>query len=480
MKLYRHIAVILLTSLGWTGVAAQDWQRLSEQELTGTARYVGMGGAMTAVGGDPSAVKDNPAGLGVYRRMEVMLSLEDRYDLTRQVGNNVIGDVNRFNSPQASWVFAWGNPYKDKGVIFNNVMFSYQNLRNYNREFHASAASQPQSTSLTEVLVMKTNGLQASDLEPADRWDNTEIGWLSCLGYDTYLIDPTVSDPTQWTSVVPQGSTVNNSLYIRESGYMNQYAFDWGMNISNKLYIGAGLRLQSFRFSRSVEYYEEFGNGGDVDNYSEVIMSGVGFNAALGVIYHPVQWFRLGASFSTPSATSVRISNNGEMSAVVRDTLRTAQTKLNSGPASGYHIPLRSSVGVAFQMQHYGLLSLQYDYTHGKDMNDVHSLRAGIEVVPVRSLYLNAGYVYESTFRKDATITALAYNSVRTDTDFQDRLRTQYISFGIGYRGRDVIAQVAYQFGMQRMDLYAHELANPYDMRTQTHRVVFTLGWHTR
>ena len=60
----------LIVMLAVVGTVSAQWQaRLSEREVSGTARYVGMGGAMTAVGGDPSAVRDNPAGLGVYRRM---------------------------------------------------------------------------------------------------------------------------------------------------------------------------------------------------------------------------------------------------------------------------------------------------------------------------------------------------------------------------------------------------------------------------
>ena len=45
-------------------------QRLAEPDLIGTARYVGLAGAMTAVGGDPTAIQDNPAGLGIYRRFD--------------------------------------------------------------------------------------------------------------------------------------------------------------------------------------------------------------------------------------------------------------------------------------------------------------------------------------------------------------------------------------------------------------------------
>ena len=60
-------------------------QRFSERQIIGTARYVGMGGAMTAIGGDPTAVLDNPAGLGLYRRNEIAISLDETIDRTQQL-----------------------------------------------------------------------------------------------------------------------------------------------------------------------------------------------------------------------------------------------------------------------------------------------------------------------------------------------------------------------------------------------------------
>lgn len=54
--------VCVLSALAICGVGfSQDYTRLSERTIIGTARYVGMSGAMTAIGGDPSAVTDNPA-----------------------------------------------------------------------------------------------------------------------------------------------------------------------------------------------------------------------------------------------------------------------------------------------------------------------------------------------------------------------------------------------------------------------------------
>ncbi len=476
MKSIRYIVITLL-ALSATALSAQDaqnTQRLSEQELTGTARYVGMGGAMTAIGGDPSAVKDNPAGLGLYRRMEVMISLDNRYDRTKQVGAGWRHDFD-FTGPQASWVFAFGDPYKDKGVIFNNIMFSYSRLRTFDRLFSASAKAQPNS--LADVICMNTNGLKEEALQPASRWNDLEVGWLSCLAYDTYLINPDSMNIGQWLPVLLEGETVDNSLRIREYGYMNQYAFDWGMNISNRVYVGAGLRMLSYSYGFSTEYRENFGKGGGLYNEASVTMSGIGVNGSLGVIYRPIECLRLGASFQTPSAATLRISNTGNMTAST-DSVRTATTPSCSSDFSGFSLPLRSSVSIAFQAKQYGLLSLQYDYQHNKNMYDVHTLRAGLEVVPISRFFINAGYVYESSFRNGTDIVEHIYNAVRTDTHFQNLRSTQYISFGLGYRGRAIIAQAAYQCGIQKMDLYAHQLATPYDIRTQTHRLVLTLGWH--
>ena len=82
---------------------------MSERSIMGTARYVGMGGAMTAIGGDPSASLDNPAGLGLYRRWEVLLTMTDlMFDRTQQItSDDMINPPKRrlYMVPQASVVF---------------------------------------------------------------------------------------------------------------------------------------------------------------------------------------------------------------------------------------------------------------------------------------------------------------------------------------------------------------------------------------
>lgn len=51
-----------------------DGAKLTGKDLNGTARFVGMGGAMGALGGDISTMGTNPSGIGLYRSSDVMTS----------------------------------------------------------------------------------------------------------------------------------------------------------------------------------------------------------------------------------------------------------------------------------------------------------------------------------------------------------------------------------------------------------------------
>ena len=45
-----------------------------ESQLNGTARFVGMGGAMSALGADISTMSTNPAGIGLYRSSDIAMT----------------------------------------------------------------------------------------------------------------------------------------------------------------------------------------------------------------------------------------------------------------------------------------------------------------------------------------------------------------------------------------------------------------------
>ncbi|MGD0342446.1 MAG: hypothetical protein ABSA76_12150, partial [Bacteroidales bacterium] len=60
------LIIFLVISIGSMSFAqnADDALRYSTLFYTGTARFMSMGGAFTALGGDISSLSQNPAGLG--------------------------------------------------------------------------------------------------------------------------------------------------------------------------------------------------------------------------------------------------------------------------------------------------------------------------------------------------------------------------------------------------------------------------------
>src|SRR5665811_1736369 len=73
---FTIIAAVLLMSLSLSAQNIDDALRYSKLFYQGTARFDGMGGAFTALGGDLSAISLNPAGIAVFRSSEFTVSTQ--------------------------------------------------------------------------------------------------------------------------------------------------------------------------------------------------------------------------------------------------------------------------------------------------------------------------------------------------------------------------------------------------------------------
>ena len=436
------LSVCILYSVLRTPLMAQDYARMGERTIDGTARYVGMGGAMSAIGGDPSAAHDNIAGLGLYRRSEVLLTAQTALDRTQARGNNYVTHKNVVTCPQASIVI--GLPtYKegDKGIQFNNILFSYRRLRTFNREIYATSATP--SPSLGALI-------QTADVDI-----------------------PFCAEPYNASS----------ALLLKESGAASEFNIGWAMNISNQWYVGAGVQFLSYSLSSRTEYSETF----DMINYQRqhmtnrnnatLVMTGAGVAGSVGIIYRPFVWLRLGFGLQTASIGSLRYYTSGALTALTDSLLSSYAPELNYS-VSDFHMPWHTSTSAAFQIGAWAMISLQYDYFHQKNEYDIHSLRAGFEVIPILGMYINGGYAYESSFKKNLRVVEMDPTFDRQDTHFLHPKGGHYASIAMGYRGTHVVAQLAYQYHFQGLSLWTHQNADPYDIDTQTHKIVLTIGWH--
>jgi len=431
MRICRYIVSLVLCTLSlctWS----QDYARLSERTIMGTARYVGMCGAMSAIGGDPSAVVDNVAGLGLYRHFEVMLSLDYETNKT-------------FMAPHASTVFSLrtDNP-TEQGILYHNFMLGYHRIHCFNGSVNVLTDKAP---SLGALFALAEGDLKIP------------------FTYDRFA--------------------ASTQLKIQERGYINEYTFDWSMNISNRWYVGAGLRIHSYSMSSEGDYLEKFQRQ-NMDlikhyNYShtKLLLNGADCAFAAGLIVRPASWMRFALGIETPSFGALSIGSSGEFAAMT-DSLRWAPDAPDIvSEVSDFHMPFHLSTSVAFQVSRYALIALQYDYRTIKDVPSNHSLRAGVEVVPVAGLYLNAGYAFESAFKRSFDAVPIDPTLDRQDAYFMYPQRQHYISGGVGFRGRRFLIQAAYQYHMKRSYLCAHLDADPSFITNNTHRVVLTIGWHS-
>ena len=74
----RIITLAVTAACASAAVAQSQYEALQfmGNELNGTARFVGMGGAMSSLGADLSTMSTNPAGIGMYRSHDVAVSLD--------------------------------------------------------------------------------------------------------------------------------------------------------------------------------------------------------------------------------------------------------------------------------------------------------------------------------------------------------------------------------------------------------------------
>ncbi len=478
----KRISLILLAVCSAFAVMAQDVDRatLSDADVLGTARYVSMGGSFAALGGDVSAVKDNPAALGVFRRNEVSISLDWN-------SQNSTTDATRAHTktdlmmPQLSWVVSVGDAQKHKGLILNNFILQYQRIKSY---YQTTSFAEQSLQSQTDIMAAGAyqQGLLEADMQSENAWQDAKIGWLSLAGYQGYLINPDTVNIGDWIPYPLLNEQVKKGLHVYESGSVDEYTFGWSFNLSHTFYMGLSTNLRTLSYLKTSDYIEEFTlDGSEYNLKTTVAAKGLGFNAALGAIYRPISFVRLGASFQTPTWMSLDRQHYATLyTDGITDNAQTIKTPVDGVSNESYMLPMRVVGGVAFQVGMFGLVSLEYDYAHTPYTQeaDKHLLKMGTEWIINRNFFLRAGYAYQSAFQKEDTRYAWAYNATRTDTDFRVTQSAQYISVGFGWRNKRWITDLAYQVRLTNSHQYLFaEQTAPIDALAQTHRLVFTFGW---
>lgn len=443
-----------------------DGLKLINNDISGTARYSAMAGAFGALGGDPSAIKDNPAGLGIYRNSELSTTLNALIQNTTSKWNDMYQSDEKFNLNLNQFSIILANTTRkakngnSKGLLMSNWSFNFHRLKDFTR--NAYIQSGKTGSSLTDYMAAYTRNINSENLKYTSSYepfDNELIPWISVLGYEGGLMDEYVNTETGetefWASMLGLDEKVSPTYALSESGHLDEYAFNWSGNYSNRFFLGLGMNIRSFNYSLYSQYEEQFENKGSLLLENSLNSKGSTVGLSIGAIAVPLDFLRLGLSLQTPMVFSM---TDTHLATLEYDAYDAGSTTTPEGYNTyQFQAPVKASASAAFILGKSALIGIEYSYDNIQasrfmDMdsqtfdyrrenggfksmfNNTNTIKIGAEYRLNGNTSLRAGYANMTATSKPDALKLNIINSVRTDNEYFIHNSTNYMNVGIGYR----------------------------------------------
>lgn len=525
MKTTKTIIVVgmLAGALNAGAQTSYDAARFMDNDLNGTARFVGMGGAMGALGGDISVIGTNPAGIGIFRSNDVALSFGFNNTAAKSTFNGVSMNQDRTRASFDQIGFVYSNKIGNTTSLrFVNFGFNYHKSKNLNKLFEMGGNLDGFSQSWQIAGPMSdgiANEQDFIDLVNAENpytsrdWGN--ISTLAKMAARNGVID--------WSSVdnAPVGRPGKSNYYRSdEKGGISQYDFNVAFNVEDRFYFGATLGVYDVNYTRFSTYTEDLltNEGADDGGYTltnNFRTEGTGIDLKLGAIIRPFEnspfrlglavhtptWYNLTDTYSAYMESSIGSVDNGEV--YYQDTYAA----LGGNYVADYQLatPWKFNASMGTTLSGMVALGAEYEYADyssakvkdpdgvnlevtneeiGINLKGVHTLRLGIETRISSAFSIRAGYNYSTAlFNKGTDIYKyLTPRDTRTDTEYNNTEARNTFTFGLGYRGSIIYADLAYKYDAYKSNFYPFydKIDNGYLPATKVdndrHQLLLTVG----
>jgi len=297
---------------------AEHAVRYTTDNLTGTARFRGLSGAMGAVGGDLSAMTINPAGSAIFNYNSGTASLSN-YNTSNDAtyfGTKQRKNDNSFDLNQLGAVFVFNNSNEEATIRKFTLGFNYENTNS----FHNSVLTRGTNTnnSIADYFTNYANGINEgpisqNTLNNAYYEDLNYNDQQAFLGYNAYLFNPTNSQTgPAYKSNAPATGNYYQENYTTSSGYNGKVALNFATQIKSRLYLGINLNVHFSDYIETTRFFEDTNNplatGLQSIRYdNERYTYGGGFSLNLGAIYKVTKSLRAGLAYESP--TWMRLQN---------------------------------------------------------------------------------------------------------------------------------------------------------------------------
>ncbi len=483
----KLLFIVTLMSLASVGVA-QDFidnaLLFSRPRPTGSARIQALGGTQVSLGGDYSSAQSNPAGLGMFNRSEFTLSpgLTINNISSNYLGQTTDASKSMFNIPGLSLVYHHDTG-KESGFLGGSFGLSLTRTNDLNRKFRYTGSNS--ENSIVDYFIDDAFGINPQSMlwqQGQDPGDNFYS--LTGLAYNNYLIEDYIDDNGDYAyrsvlSPLPaepgfpaEIRTVDQEEISESKGSQYQWSISYGANISDKLFVGAGIGITSIRY-KITQIYRESNFSYNVDtNYDPIDnfqmnenydISGSGVNFTLGAIFRPLDFLQVGASLVTPTFNRITDTYSARMASEWNYYGDPDEPSFPSQPSVSEHFedmpliseynlttPMRITTGAAF-LSKFGFLSADVEfvnYTKAKYNSDIDAdfspENQGIkaEYQSVINYRVGAEYRYE-IFRVRAGYNYMA--DPYRQSDGIDR-SIQSVSGGLGVRMKNFFVDLGAVF----------------------------------
>ena len=515
---YFLFATALMIAMSANAQETYENAKLVGEDLNGTARYVGMGGAMEALGADISTIGTNPAGLGLFRHSNLSVS----GGLLMQSNGKEFANGNKTNASfdQIGGVYSTRTGAKS----FLNFGFNYHKGKNFDYILNAAnslnGSSQNKQSFIKGLLGDEGRGGFFIDRDPKT---NANVGY-SDLNKKSNAYTFSQIDYLYWNTLIPTNNPTKPYDYDggkdytfnrAHNGYIGNYDFSVSGNLNDRIYLGVTFGIKDVHYNAYSEYSENLVSGARASVADNRSITGSGFDVTAGVIVRPIESspFRIGAYVKTPTWYDLTTSNTTSLidyrnygaannSKYVNNSYDyKIWTPWKFGFSLGHTIGSSLALGATYEYEDYSRINTRIndggyiDYWTGSyydssiadtQMNNhtrevlkaVSTLKLGVEYKPTTNLSLRAGYnyvspMYVSDGQKDPGLSSLG-TSYASATDYTNWKATNRFTLGVGYQIDKFNIDLAYQYSSQAGDFYPFSNVKNININSTTYNNIAT------
>ena len=256
-----------------------------------TARSMSMGNAFTSLGGDFTSAFLNPAGLGIYRGSEFVVSPGLNYAGTKAA---------YFDQSNSDYSFRpFGNigyvgtymSGRETGLVSATYALGYTRLNNLSNKAYIKGINP--DNSLTDYFMSYADETHPDDLN----------SFYERLAFDAYLIDTMPGGSLLYQTPVWLPSSQRKTVDTK--GGKGEWNFSMGMNFSNVFYTGFGIGFQTISMDRSLVHSEfDDYSMSDFKTFSfneDLDVTGSGLSLRMGLLVRVLEVVRIGGSIHMPT-----------------------------------------------------------------------------------------------------------------------------------------------------------------------------------